>query len=309
MGLAVSILVFPIQTALIRFQPSIAGKSIGKLWFLTGILLATTAMTSKLRPEVKWPLVGMGVSNMLFVLGDAVVSERLFLLSDHIGYFYQSTIVILFIFLASAYLPSDAQRLRLARIVSLLATIGVALCLVYGFFMAEGNYRAYLPYNLAQADLAIWLGHGEASARDLVITQYAGTQCDACEWIPLLSSAERCSTAATPSSPLHRSKIAMYSVCEKFCTCTLLGKIKNGSTTRLNSNGMAFTVSSRLSVNREERIARITALRQEMRPLFERIEHDDPLVHNFFRGFRRVWIIRSGQTPPSWTHGSIPIWT
>ncbi len=284
---------FPDQTALIRFQPSLAVKSIGKLWFLTGILVAATAMTSRLRPEAKWPLVGMGVSNILFILGDTIVSERLFLLSDHIGYFYQSTIVILLIFLVSAYIPSRPQLLGFTRICSV-ATI--ALCFAYGFFMAEGNYRTYLPYNLAQADLASWLRHSEVSVQDLVITQYAGTQCDACEWIPLLSRAEvlYCRNAQLALTPEQNRDVQRF---REVLYLYFVGKDQQWleHTTQFEWYGLYGDLSSFRKP--EERTARITALRHEMRPLFDRIEHGDPSVHDFFHRFRRIWIVQNRQNP------------
>jgi hypothetical protein len=284
---------FPDQTSLINFQPATAGKSIGRLWLLTGILVAATVMTRKLRPEVKWPLVGMGVTTMFFILGDAIFSERLFLLGIHMGYFYQSTIIILFIFLASAYLPGGAQGLRLTRIVSL-ATVG--LCFVYGVFMAEGNYRTFLPYNLVQADLASWFGRGEVSDGDLVITQYAGTQCDPCEWIPLLSDAQvlycrnaQLALTSEQNRDVQRPREVMYLYLDG----------KDHQWLENATNFEWYGLYGELSSFRrpEERTARVVALRREMLPFFERIENGDPSIHDFFRRFRRIWIIQDRQNP------------
>src|SRR4029077_4270050 len=136
---------------------------------------------------VKWTLLGLGLSNLLFVMGDAVASEPVFFLSDHIGYFYQPTIIVLFMFLASAHMLDRVQARRLTRAVPL-ATVG--LCFIYGLLMAETNYKANLPHNVVQADLAGWFARGKVSANDLVFTQFADSSYDACEWIPLLSEAE-----------------------------------------------------------------------------------------------------------------------
>ena len=284
---------FPDQTSLVRFQPSLAVKAIGRLWLLTGILVAATATTRKLRPEVKWPLVGLGLSTMLFILGDALVSERLFLLNTHIGYFYQPTIVILFIFLASAYFPITPGPLRLARIVSL-ATVG--LCFVYGLLMAEGNCRTSLPYNLVQADLANWFERGQVSARDLVITPYVDTQCDPCEWIPLLSDAEvlYCRNAQLALTPeqnrdVQRRREVMYLYFAGMDHQWL------ENATRLERYGLYGDLSS--FHEPEERSARLIALRREMRPIFESVENGDSSIRDFFRRFERVWIIQDRQRP------------
>jgi len=282
---------FPDQTSLIMFQPHLLGKTIGKVWILTGIMVVVAALTPRVRPEVKWPLVGMGLSNMLFALGDAFVSERVFYLSDHSGYFYQSTLVILMLVLVSAYLPNGAHALRLTRIASL-AT--VVLCAVYGFLVAGQNYRVNLAYNLEQSDFTRWMERGEVSADDLIITQFGGAPYDSCEWIPLLSNAESlyCRNAQLTLTPeqnrdLQRPREVLY--------LYLSGKDEHWveNTTDFERYGLYGELSSFRSP--EERLERIGALREELLPLFERIEHDDPSIHDFFRRFRRVWIVQNRQ--------------
>jgi hypothetical protein len=279
------------QTSLIQLHLSLVSKSIGRLWVLTGVLVAATAISRKLLPEVKWPLVGLGLSNMLFVLGDAMAPEQLLMLSDHFGYFYQSTILILLIFLVAAYIPSRDHASRLVRIASL-ATVG--FCLVNGLFMAEANYRRYLAYNLEQADMARWFGRSKASANDLVISQFAGTQYDACEWVPLLSDAEvlYCRNAGgvltlEQNRDVQRLREVLYLYFD-------------GKDRQWLENTAAFGQygpHGELLVPMAERADRIVAIRREMLPLFERVEHGDPAIREFFRRFRRVWIIRERQRP------------
>jgi hypothetical protein len=288
---------FPDQTSLIRFQPSLVSPTIGKMWLVIATLLVATVMTRKLRPEVKWPLVGLGLTNILLALGNAFVSERVFFLGNHITYFYESTIFVLFLFLASAYIPSGAQSLRLTRIVSLTT---VLLCCAYGFLTAEYNYRFYLPYNLQQADLASWFGRGEVSTHDLVITQFASAATgvpahyDDCEWIPLLSKAEvlYCRNAQLTLPPeqnrdVQRLREVLYLYFD--------GKDHQWleNTTQFEIYGLYGEVSS--YHRSEERTARIFALRHEMLPLFDRVEHSDPSIQAFFRRFRRVWILQNRQ--------------
>jgi len=284
---------FPGQGSLIKFEPSLMGKSIGTMWVVTGILVAAIVGTPKIRPEVKWPLVGLGLSNMWFVLGDAFVSEPVFFLSQHIGYFYQSTIVILLIFLVSAYFPSGSQSLRYARILSL-AVVG--LCGIYGLLMAEGNYRINLPYNMVQADLATWFGHGKVSANDLVVTQFEGAEYDACEWIPLLSKAEvlycrnaQLSLTAEQNRNVQRLREVLYLYFD--------GKDRQWleNSTQFERYGLYGELSSYRKL--EERAQRIATLRREMLPIFDRAEHHDPTISDFFRHFGRVWIVRDAQTP------------
>jgi hypothetical protein len=284
---------FPDQTSLIRFQPYLVGKAIGKLWVLTTLLVAATAMSPKVRPEVKWTLVGMGLSNLSFVLGDAFVSERVFYLSDHSGYFYQSTVVILFMVLVSAYLPSSAPALRLVRLAAL-AT--VVICVVYGFLMAEANYRLTLAYNVEQADFARWMERGEVAAQDLIITQFTNAYYDSCEWVPLLSRAEvlYCRNAQLTLTPEQNRDVQRL---REVLYLYLSGKDRHWleTGTDFERYGLYGEVSSFRGVG--ERSERIAALREEMLPLFDSISNDDPSIRNYFRRFRRVWIVQHRQDP------------
>jgi hypothetical protein len=284
---------FPDQTSLLKFQPFLLSKSIGRLWVLTGLLTTATAITPQLRAELKWPLVGLGLSNMLFVLGDAFVSEPVFFLSAHIGYFYQPTIVILFVFLVSAYLPAVARSSRLTRNAS--ASV-IVLCLVYGLLMAEGNYRINLPFNRVQADLASWFVKNKVAANDLVITQFSGTAYDACEWIPLISEAEvlYCRNAQLALTPQQNREVQRV---REVLYLYFDGKDQHwlDSATQFEPYGLYGEVSSFRS--QAARTQRISDLRREMSPIFERVEHFDPAMQEFFRRFRHVFIIRETQNP------------
>jgi hypothetical protein len=280
---------FPGEKSLIKFQPFVMYQMIGKLWLLTMILVLAVLVTRKLRPDVKWPLVGLGLSTLLLKMGDAVVSEHAFFLSDHIGYFYQPTIIVLFIFLVSAYLPSGMRSLQLTRIV-LLAT--VVLCCVYGLLMAEGNYRANLAFNLEQTEMSRWFARGEVSAQDLVITGFETTAYDNCEWIPLLSEAEvlycrNAQLALTPeqNGDVQRLREVLYMYFD--------GKdhLWLENSTHFERYGLYGDLSSYRRP--EELAARIVALRNELHPFFDRIESNDPSIRAFFHRFRRVWIIQS----------------
>lgn len=283
---------FPDQTSLINLQPSLIGKSIGKLWILTGILTVAIARSQRLRPEVKWTLVGLGLSNILFVFGDAVISERLLFLSDHIGYFYQSTIVTLLIFLVSSWMSGRSRQLRFARVISLAV---VVVCCVYGTSSAEGNYRANRGFNLELADLATWMGRGQVSDHDLVMTRFEGAQYDNCEWVPLLSKAEvlYCRNAQVALTPVQNRDVQRYR--------EVLYLYFDGKDSQWLQNATGFErygLYGELSSYRtpREQAERVVALRNQMLPFFQRVERADPMTRDFFRRFRRVWIVHGPQT-------------
>lgn len=284
---------FPDQAPLIKFQPSLISLAIGKMWLLIAILVIVTMLTPKLRPELKWPLVGLGLTNLLLALGDVVVSERVFFLGNHITYFYESTVLILVLFLVSVYIPNDALSLRLERVA---AVTTVLLCCAYGSLAAECNYRYYLPLNVEKTDLITWVGLGEVSADDLIITQFTNGFYDACEWVPLLSRAEvlYCRNAQLTLTPeQNRDVQRLREVLYLFFDGKDHQWLENA--TQFEKYGLYGELSSyRRSA---DRTARIVALRQEMLPFFDRVEHNDPSIQDFFRTFRRVWIIQNRQAP------------
>jgi hypothetical protein len=283
----------PDQSSLIHLNLSMVTRVIGRLWVLTGVLVVATAMSRKLLPQVKWPLVGLGLANVLCVLGDAVVPERTLFLSNHMSDFYNSTILILLTFLVSAYTPSRGQAPLVLRIASLAA---VVFCFLNGLLSAEANYKRYLPHNLEQADMARWFGRDQVTADDLVITQFASTEYDACEWVPILSDAEvlycrnaQCVLTPQQNSEVQRLREVLYLYFDGKDSQWLL------KATEFERYGFYGELSS--FYGPAQRTDRILALRREMLPLFEQVEHDDPTIRKFFRRFRRVWILRERQSP------------
>jgi len=255
--------------------------------------VGATAATRRLRPEVKWTLLGLGLSNLLFVMGDAVASEPVFFLSDHIGYFYQPTVLILFMFLVSAHIPDGVQSRRLARALSL-ATVG--LCFANGLLMAEENYKTNLPNNVVQADLASWFAQGKVSGNDLVFTQFADSSYDACEWIPLLSQAEvlfcrnaQLALTGEQNLQVQRLREVLY--------LYFNGKDRQWfeTTSEFDRYGLYGDLITFHKPN--EYAERLLTLRRDMIPLYDRIDRGDPAIHDFFHRFRRVWIIQERQDP------------
>ena len=284
---------FPGHTSVISFQPALLARSIGKTWILIAILVVIVATTKKLRPEIKWTLVGLGLTNIVFALGDAFVSERIFLLGVHIPYFYNSTLVILLMFIASAYMPNSGRALRFIRIGSLAIIVA---CFVLGFAMAEGNHVANLGFNLEQSDLAQWFARNEVSADDLVITQFSTTAYDDCEWVPLLSSAEvlYCRNAQlTLTAQQNRGVQRLREVLYLYFNGKDQQWLENA--TQFESYGLYGEISSFHTP--AERLERIIFLRNEMRPYFKEVEDRAPSVTGFFRGFRRIWIVQKRDDP------------
>lgn len=284
---------FPGDAPLVRFQPSLLLPAIGKMWILIAILVVVAATSQKLRPEIKWTLVGLGLTNITFALGDAFVSERAFLMGVHIPYFYNSTLVILLMFIGSAWIPDGARGIWSIRVGSL--TI-IVVCFALGIAMAEGNHWYNSGFNLEQRDLAQWFARGEVSPNDLVITQFSGSAYDDCEWVPLLSRAEvlYCRNAQlTLTAQQNREVQRLREVLYLYFT----GKDQQWleDATRFEPYGFYGELSSfHTPLEREQRIVR---LRSEMRPFFKDIENRSPSITGFFQGFRRIWVIQRRDNP------------
>lgn len=284
---------FPGNNHLFSFQPALIARSIGKVWILIAVLVVVAAATKKLRPEIKWTLVGLGLSNIVFTLGDAFVSERLFLMGVHIPYFYNSTLIILLMFIGSAYIPTRGVAVRLVRIGSLVI---IVTCFTLGFAMAERNHVSNLSFNFEQSDLSQWFARGEVSTDDLVITPLTDTAYDDCEWVPLLSSAEvlycrnaQLTLTAQQNREVQRLREVLY--------LYFNGKDQQWleNTSQFESYGLYGEISSFHAP--AERQQRIVALRNEMRPYFKEVEDQAPPITSFFRGFRRIWIVQRSDKP------------
>lgn len=278
---------FPDNGSLIRFQPALLSPAIGKTWLLIACLVVFAALSKKLRPETKWTLVGLGITNIVLALGDAFLSERAFLMGNHIPYFYNSTLVILFVFVVSVWIPDTHRGRSLASITSLAI---IVVCCGSGLILAEGNYRSNLAFNREQADLSRWLAQGQVATNDLVITRFSSSSYDDCEWIPLLSNAEvlycrnaQLTLTAEQNRELQRFREVLYLYFD--------GKdhLWLETATQFEPYGLYGEISSFHTP--AERSARIAALRQEMQPFFEQIEHRDPAITRLFQQFRRIWVI------------------
>jgi len=276
----------PGQKSLIHLQLSLLPLMIGKLWLLMGLLVVATVASRKLAPEVKWTLAGMGVTNMLFVLADAVVPESTLMLSDHAGYFVHSTILVLFTFAVSACAPSQGK----ASIALRRAALAVAaFCLLNAVLVAEGSARQNLSDNVEQADIVRWFERGQVSRNDLVIAQY-----DTCAWVPLLSDAESlfCRPAQCLLTPQQNRQLQRF---REVLYLYFIGKDHQwlDTTTQLERYGFYFELTGKGT----ERNQRIDAVRGELRPFFGQVESGDPGVTEFFHRFRKVWIVQQAQSP------------
>jgi len=169
--------------SLLRLRPS-------HIFDLTGgaliLLFLLSVLTVVLRPfgsrQAKWTLAGLGFSNILLMLADAVFAPSL-LLSVHGGYFLHCTISLQVAYFAAALLARFEPAHRWMRSACLAA---VVLVVVNGAMLALGNYRAFLPQNREISELARTLGSLRVEYGDVIIAR-ADSVDDLCSWAPLLT--------------------------------------------------------------------------------------------------------------------------
>lgn len=285
---------YPGEHSLIHLDLALLPTLVGGSWVLVGLTTAALAASRRIPHSVKWPLVGLGLTTMVMLLGDAFTSRPLLLLTSHAGYFVHATLTIHFTFLASAWASRILDRTRKIRL-ALAAVIVLTLC--NGLALAEGTYRRCLPENLAQADLARWMRRVSPGQNSLIVAQR-----DTCAWVPLLSEAPvlYCHNAQTLLSPelnrtVHRLREVLYLYFigkdSKWLENTAAAPESAGE---LEHYGFIGEVSS---YRGEERKHRVEAIRAELLPLFRKVESHDGEILRLFRRYERVWVVDRANEP------------
>jgi hypothetical protein len=281
------------EAPLIQFQAAALPSLMGKLWFFLGGLCVAVALSRKLAPEVRWTLVGLGVANMLMLLGDALVPGPPMFLTNHASYFEHATIVILLTFAVDGWVPI-ANGNGFFRVSCVLAT---AFFCLNGVMLAEGGYRKLLPTNREQVDIVNWFGRGEAAPGDLIVTQH-----DMCAWVPFVTEAQVlfCRNSQAMLSPqqnrdLQRVREAWYlNFTDKGSQWVNAIVHDPANVHKLETFGMYGEVSSYLGPLRTRQVEHI---RSQLVPVLERIEAQDPTMIGFLRQFPRVWVIENRGSP------------
>jgi hypothetical protein len=283
----------PGEAPLFHFQAAVLPIQMGKLWFLIGVLCAAVGLSRSLAPEVRWSIVGLGVTNMGMLLGDAFVPGPPLFLTNHASYFEHATIAILLTFLAGA-LATLVSRSSQLRVVFVLAACFFCL---NGALLAQSGYRRLLPTNREQANVVRWFERGRVAAGDLMITQH-----DVCAWIPFLTSAQVlfCRNAQAMLTPeqnrvIQRPREAWYLYFTGKDTHWVQNVVSEPNNMHwLETHGMYGEVSSYLG---EMRTRQVEHVGSQLAPLLDGIENHDSAATAFLHQFQHVWIIDDKHSP------------
>ena len=176
----------PEQNSLVHVQLSELPHLIGGTWLLIALLTALVILNRDFSPDVKWPLAGLGVSNLFFLVGDAFFAVTSLQMSHHAGYFVQMTAAVLAAFLAASAYKRFRVRLPAIRFVPALLLI---VLLINGALLARATYASFFPANVEQSDFARLLKSYPPKSLDLVISRSQFSN-DPATWAPLLTDAE-----------------------------------------------------------------------------------------------------------------------
>jgi hypothetical protein len=281
----------------VLLQAHLLPHLIGGNWVLLSFLTIATALAKTLPREVKWPLLGLGVTNLLLLLGDAVVPATTILLSHHAGHFIHTSIAVLTTFLLAS--PMGARGRTAWNLVS--AGILCAFIFINGVLVAVATYRAFLPSNVEQAELSQLLDSEKLGPGDLVITRSEVVD-DDCGWVALLKRAPVlfCTDAEVMLTPKQNRDIQAF---RQALYLHLTGRDSAYLQEMVEGPNPARTMyqlgywTEAVSRSKEEREAGIRVIEENLVAPLQRVESDPSAVNTFFRQFQRIIVIESSTHP------------
>ena len=285
------------QYTLIHIQLSTLPHRIGGMWLLLAALTASVFFIRDLSPEVKWPLAGLGATNLLLMLGDAFFSETLLQVSVHAGYFIHFSASILLMFLVATafrYLKRTNPRWRLVVV----AMIG--LLVLDGALVAQGTYLTSLPQNRESAALARAMQADPPHPDDLVVARAVVVD-DDCAWVPLITDSHVlfCRNAQVLLSPeqnsdIHRLRQALYLYFtgrdSDWVDHVIQDPGAQNDLLRLMFLGQATSDPS-------DRAVGIKELRTDLIPRLVSVQQKDSEIRAFFSPYKRVFVVDSFAHP------------
>lgn len=284
------------RSSAIHFQPQLLPHLIGGNWLLLVGVTVAVAFAKPLVFELKWPLVGLGATNAVLMLGDVIVPSTAILLSHHASRFLHMTIATLTPFLIAAALSALP---RIPRIAHSIVGFVLVFTLLNGALLAAGTYQNFLQPNREIVELSQLQHLLNLTDSDLLIAR-SETVDDRCGWVVLMSPPPVlfCTDAEVMLTPqqnrdVHRFRQAVY--------LYLTGENSDLMQRALagpNPSSLVWKLgywAEAISPSAEERKQGIHAIQSDVVPWLERVENHDVEVSRFFRKFRRIIVIDSRQ--------------
>jgi hypothetical protein len=285
------------HVSLIRFDVTALHHIVGGMWFLLIVLTIMMLAARKLSPEVRWALVGLGLSCTAMMSGDLFLPEGMLMVSHHGAYFAHATVAVLATFLISVTVHQKDKWRALTQ--PALWSI-IFLLAVNGMFVAEATFRRFLPYNREVADLAAVLKVTSAGDNDLVVAP-AETVEDACAWAPVLSRSNvlYCRNAGTMLTAeqyesVHRFRQAFYLYFTGADDQQLIAAMHSPD---LNAKQLRLAFGGLSPSSDEEKRKGLEEAQSILVPFVEELEHHDLSMTRFIRQYGRVLVVDSNSHP------------
>lgn len=296
-----SINIYASHSSLIHFQPQLLPQLVGGAWLILCVLTVITVLAKTLPAEVKWPLVGLGATTLLMMLGDSVVPSTVLLLTVHANYFMHTASAIISTFLLAAALTRiDRQSVNSTKVRTALAVV-LAILALTGLLLSLGTYRASLPANRDQVEISHLLKSFKLVDGDLFIARSVSVD-DACGWVTLLSKENVlfCTDAETMLTPeqnhdVQRFRQALYLYLSGQNSVDLQRELKGPNRSALMYR-LGFWAEA-ISLSRDEQNEGITTIQTDLVSRLQEVEGHGAWVTQFFRQFKRIIVIDDLQHP------------
>lgn len=282
------------RSSMLVFQPRLLTHLIGGNWLLLCLLVVAVGFSRSIVAPVKWPLVGLGLTNLVLMLGDVIVPARTILLSHHAGHFFHSSVAILVAFLVATRLGDPGNRVGVnAR------RVATVFLIANGTLLTIGTFRNYFPENQEQAGFAKAIaGYGPGV---LVIARSKNVD-DPCGWVNLLIRTEvlYCTDAETmltgeQNLEIQRPRQAIYLFLTGHDTALLEQALAGPSRRDLMYQLGYWAEATSLSpVEQEDGVREI---RRDLLPHLEAVERQEPSTGEFFRGFAKIVVVDNQEEP------------
>lgn len=281
----------------IHLQLYLLPHLIGTGWLLIACLTAAIAFNKTLKSDLKWPLVGLGVSNAVLMLGDAVVPATKILLSHHAGYFVHTTVATLLAFLLSAIV---AGRRKASWIPDAAVAVLLVLVVANGILLTTATYRRCLTANQETVELSNLRHSLNLTEKDLLVASSLEVD-DTCGWMALLSYSPElfCTDSEVMLTPkqnveIHRFRQAIYLYLTGETGNSIAQKLASSPASELYRLGYWAEAVSASKEEREDGLRRAGA---ELVPPLQKVEDHDVAVADFFRNFSRIVVIDRNTRP------------
>jgi hypothetical protein len=288
----------PGQDSLIHLQGSMLARHMGGTWFLLFALTLAVGLFRGILPVIKWPVVGLGLSNLLLLLGDVLFSEAALQISHHAGYFVHLTVTVMLVLLAA----QATEHLHANRsVVWRIGLAGILAALTFnGLFISLANYRRLFLLNNDLVEFAQILRASSPEQGDLIIAR-ALTVDDNCAWVSLLSRAHSlfCRNAQVLLSPEQNQNIQRF---RQALYLYFSGKNRSWAEGVLNDANNETELSRLMflgeySSDAKERNKHVDSTRAGLIPFLTKIESNDREVHSFLSSYQRILVIDSVSRP------------